>query len=185
MNKKIVRIFGILGSIASIIGLLCYFFPQNTQTSNTIQMQSGNDNIQAGRDVIINKAQDNTNPAKDRQILVNTFCKLFDLWNQSVENSDFKNDRIIATKVSKLNFQGLPDVITWEAARDAIIKASDSSGFKKGMLQGEASKKIGDLMVHHNVSDDEVSKAGYKHFIKKMDALRSLMLITKSMPNKQ
>lgn len=52
--KRIVYIIGIIGSIASIVGLAFFFLPNNENASNSVQIQSGENNIQVGRDIIVN-----------------------------------------------------------------------------------------------------------------------------------
>lgn len=53
MNKNIVTSVGIVGSIASIIGLLYLFLPKEIEKP-IIQKQLGNNNIQVGEQVVIN-----------------------------------------------------------------------------------------------------------------------------------
>jgi|GEM_PF-4803167 len=65
MNNKIIVLVGIIGSIASIIGLLYLFLPKETEES-IIQNQFGNNNVQAGEQVIVNNYTNQYNHTIDK-----------------------------------------------------------------------------------------------------------------------
>lgn len=55
MNKNFLTAIGIIGSLASIIGLIYLFIPSTAENKSTqTQTQSGNNNMQAGSSIIIN-----------------------------------------------------------------------------------------------------------------------------------
>ncbi len=56
MSRKFIASIGVIGSLASIIGLLYVFLPKESEKTiiDTIQNQSGSNNIQAGEKIIVN-----------------------------------------------------------------------------------------------------------------------------------
>ena len=147
MLKKIF-LWEFAGVGAVVIGIFLAQCFNNDSNPKQTQKIRGESNVVAGRDVnLINRDKDTNKKDTERNKLVNSFCILFDIWDQSIKSQNSENDLVIASKATKLTLADLPDGITWEAARSGIVKASESSGFKKGMLQADASKKLGDLMV--------------------------------------